>query len=121
MKLQRLKNKVLLTTGKLPRNTPIRDTHISFQIPYAYNYITKLCRQQAQSFNMMRIYMLAIFDKAKHDTEDIRHLNWAVVRHMTVLVIKLPLQPELPSIRHNLLYRPWTKGGLMYVLYMCEL
>jgi hypothetical protein len=48
MKLQRLQNKVLRTTGKFPRNTPIHDMQISFQIPYVYHYITKLCRQQAQ-------------------------------------------------------------------------
>jgi hypothetical protein len=48
MKLQRLENKVLRTIGIFPRNIPIRDKHISFQIPYIYEYITKLCRQQAQ-------------------------------------------------------------------------
>jgi hypothetical protein len=47
MKLQRLQNKVLRTTGKFPRNTPIRDMHISLQIPYVYD-ITKLCIQLAQ-------------------------------------------------------------------------
>jgi hypothetical protein len=48
MELQRLQNKVLRTTGKFPRNTPIRDMHISFQMPYVYNFITKLCKQQAK-------------------------------------------------------------------------
>jgi hypothetical protein len=48
--------------------------------------------------------MLAILDKAKPDTENIRDLNLAVVRHMAVQMIKLPLQPELPLIGHNLLY-----------------
>jgi hypothetical protein len=48
MKLQRLQNKVLRTTGKCPRNTMIRDMHITFQISYVYDYITNLCRQQAQ-------------------------------------------------------------------------
>jgi hypothetical protein len=48
MKLQRLQNKVLRTTDKFPRNTPIRNIHISLQIPYVYDYITKLCRHQAQ-------------------------------------------------------------------------
>jgi hypothetical protein len=48
MKLQCLQNKVLRTIGKFPRNTPIPDMLISLQIPYIYNYITKLCRQQAQ-------------------------------------------------------------------------
>jgi hypothetical protein len=44
MKFQRLQNKVLCTIGKFQRNTPIRDMHI----PYVYDYITKLSRQQAQ-------------------------------------------------------------------------
>jgi hypothetical protein len=48
LKLQLLQNKVLRTIGKLPRRTPIRDLHLAFQIPYVYDYITKLCRQQAE-------------------------------------------------------------------------
>jgi hypothetical protein len=48
MKLQRLQNKVLLNTGKFPRNTQIRDMHISFQIPYVYDFKAKLCKQQAK-------------------------------------------------------------------------
>jgi hypothetical protein len=48
MKLHRLQNKVLRTIDKFPRNTLIRDMHISLQIPNVYDYITKLCRQQAQ-------------------------------------------------------------------------
>jgi hypothetical protein len=59
--------------------------------------------------------MFAILDKTKHDTENIRHLNLTVVRHMTVQVIKLVLQPELPLIGHNLLYRAWTKRCLICV------
>jgi hypothetical protein len=27
------------------KNTPIRDMHISLQIPYVHDYITKLCKQ----------------------------------------------------------------------------
>jgi hypothetical protein len=45
--LQRLKNKVLCTTGKFARCTPIRDLHMAFILLYVYDYITKLCRQQA--------------------------------------------------------------------------
>jgi hypothetical protein len=69
----------------------------------------------------MRIAMFTRLDKAKPDTENIRNLNLAVVRHMGVPVIKLVLQPELPLIRHNLLYRAWTERGLIYVLYIYEL
>jgi hypothetical protein len=52
--------------------------------------------------------VFAILDKAKPDTENIRYLNLAVVRHMTVQVIKLVLQPELP-LRANLLFKPGMK------------
>jgi hypothetical protein len=48
MKLQCLQNKVLRTIGKFPRNTQIRDMHISFQIPYVYDIITELCKQEAK-------------------------------------------------------------------------
>jgi hypothetical protein len=49
VKLQRLQNKVLRTIGNLPRSTPIRDLHMAFNIPYEYDYITKLWRQQAEA------------------------------------------------------------------------
>jgi hypothetical protein len=47
-KLQRLLNKVLRTSGKFPRCTPGRELHISFQVPFIYDYVTKLRRQQAE-------------------------------------------------------------------------
>jgi hypothetical protein len=65
--------------------------------------------------------MLAILEKANPDTENIRDVSLAVVRHVTAQVIKLVLQPELPLIGHNLLYRACTKRGLIYVLYIYEL
>jgi hypothetical protein len=48
MKLQRLQNKVLHTIDNFPRRTPIRDMYVTFQIPYDYDYITKICGKQAQ-------------------------------------------------------------------------
>jgi hypothetical protein len=48
LKLQRLQNKVLRTIGNLPRCTLVRDMHVAFQIRYVYDYITKLCRKQAE-------------------------------------------------------------------------
>jgi hypothetical protein len=44
MRLQRLQNKVLRTIGNFPRRTPVR----AFKVPYVQDYITKLCRQQAE-------------------------------------------------------------------------
>jgi hypothetical protein len=48
LKLQRLQKKVLRTIGNFPRRTPVRELHKAFDIPYIYDYITKLCRQQAE-------------------------------------------------------------------------
>jgi hypothetical protein len=38
----------IVEIGKFPRNTPIRNMHISLQIPYVYDFTTKLCKQQAK-------------------------------------------------------------------------
>jgi hypothetical protein len=48
LKLQRLKNRVLRAAGNFPRCTPVRNSHTAVNVPYVYNYITKLCRQQAE-------------------------------------------------------------------------
>jgi hypothetical protein len=53
--------------------------------------------------------MFTILDKAKPDTENIRDLHFVVARHMTVQVIKLVLQSEVPLRGHNLLYKPGLK------------
>jgi len=43
----RLQNKILRTIGNLLRGTPTRDMHVACKVPYLYDFITKLCRQQA--------------------------------------------------------------------------
>jgi hypothetical protein len=48
LKFQRMQNKVLRTIGNFPRRTPFRDLHTAFNLPYVYDYITKLCRRQAE-------------------------------------------------------------------------
>jgi hypothetical protein len=48
LKLQRLQNKVLFNNGNFQRRTPVRDLHMNFKLLYIYDYITKLCRQQAK-------------------------------------------------------------------------
>jgi hypothetical protein len=48
LKLQLQQNWFLRTTGNVPRRTPIRELHVAFKILYFYDFITKLCRQQAQ-------------------------------------------------------------------------
>jgi hypothetical protein len=46
--LQRLQNKVLWTTGNLARCTPTSGLRVAFKIPYIYDFVTKLCRQQTE-------------------------------------------------------------------------
>jgi hypothetical protein len=48
LKLQRLQNKVLRTTDNFSRHTPVLVLHVAFKIPYVFDFITKLCRQQAE-------------------------------------------------------------------------
>jgi hypothetical protein len=47
LKLQRLQNKVLRTIGNLPRRIPTRYLYMAFKIPYLYDFVTKLCKEQA--------------------------------------------------------------------------
>jgi hypothetical protein len=76
MKLQRLQNKVLRTIGNYLRCTPVRDFHMAFQIPFVYNYITKLCRQQAEVIQ-------------NHDNENDRTTGQGEVRHRKYKRLKL--------------------------------
>jgi hypothetical protein len=48
LKLQRSQNMVLRTIGNFPRHMPVCELHKDFNIQYIYDYITKLCRQQAK-------------------------------------------------------------------------
>jgi hypothetical protein len=43
LKLQGLQNKVLRTTGNFPGHAPVSELQKAFNIPYVYDYITKLC------------------------------------------------------------------------------
>jgi hypothetical protein len=48
MKLQRLQNRILRAIRNLDRCTLVCEMHVSFEIPYVYDYITKLCKTQAE-------------------------------------------------------------------------
>jgi hypothetical protein len=47
LKLQCLQNEILCTIGEFPKCTSVHKLHVAFQVLYIYDYITKLCRQQA--------------------------------------------------------------------------
>jgi hypothetical protein len=48
LNLERLHNRVLRTIGNLDKSTPYPELHVALIIPYLYDYITKLCRTQAE-------------------------------------------------------------------------
>jgi hypothetical protein len=67
LKLQHLLNKVLRTIGNFPRSTPVCDLHMALNLPYVYNYITKLCRQQAEVIQKHENeYVNSIRQEARH-------------------------------------------------------
>jgi hypothetical protein len=68
LKLQRLPNKVLRTIGNVPRCTPVRDMHTAFNLPYVYDCIIKLCRQQVEVIQ-------------NHENEHVRGIGQGEVRH----------------------------------------
>jgi hypothetical protein len=45
---------------------------MAFRLPYIYYYITKLCRQQAKSYKIMKMQMFGTLDKAKPNTGNIK-------------------------------------------------
>jgi hypothetical protein len=74
--LQCLQNKVLHTTGNLPNCTSVRDMHVAFQISYVYNYITKLCRRQAEIIH-------------NHENENVRNIGQGETPHRKHKRLKL--------------------------------
>jgi hypothetical protein len=76
LKLQHLQNKVLRTIGNFPRHTSVSELHKAFNIPYIYDYITKLCRKQAQIIQ-------------NHGTANVRNIGQGKPRHRKFKRLKL--------------------------------
>jgi hypothetical protein len=76
LKLQRLQNKVLHTIGYFSRCTPVHDLHTTFNLPYVYNRITKLCRKQAEGIQ-------------DHENEHVRSIRLGDARHRKYKRLKL--------------------------------
>jgi hypothetical protein len=76
LKLKRLKKKVLRTTDSFPRRTTIRDFFFAFQIHFVYDYIMKLCRQQAKVIQ-------------NNDNENVRSIGQGETHHRKNKRLKL--------------------------------
>jgi hypothetical protein len=55
MKLQRLQNGDFCTIHNFPRRASVRDMHVDFKLPYAYDHIKK-----HKSFTIMKVHVLNI-------------------------------------------------------------
>jgi hypothetical protein len=75
LKLQRLQNKVLLTTGNFPRRAPVRDLHMAFKLPCTYAYKI-LCRQQVEVIQ-------------NHENENVHNIGQGEPRHRKYRRLKL--------------------------------
>jgi hypothetical protein len=68
MKLQLLQNRVLRNIGNFPRRTSVQELLKAFDIPYIYDYITKLSRQQAEVMQ-------------NHENTNVRNIGHGEARH----------------------------------------
>jgi hypothetical protein len=59
-----------------PRCTPVRDLHAAFNLPHVYDYITKLCRQQAEVIQ-------------NYDNDYVRGIGQGEARHRKYKRLKL--------------------------------
>jgi hypothetical protein len=76
LKLQRVQNKVLCTTGNFPRHTSIPDMHVAFYVSYVYEYVTKLCRRLAEIIQ-------------NHENENVRNTGEVETPHRKFKRLKL--------------------------------
>jgi hypothetical protein len=76
LKFQRMQNKVLRTIGNFPRRTSVRDLHTAFSLPVVYDYVTKLCRRQAEVIQT-------------HENEHVRGVRQGEARHRNYKRFKL--------------------------------
>jgi hypothetical protein len=76
LKLQRLQNRVLRTIGNFPWRTPVRELHKAFSIPYVYDYMAKLSRQQAEVIQ-------------NHENANVRNIGQGEARHRKYKRLKL--------------------------------
>jgi hypothetical protein len=75
-KLQRLLNRVLGAICNFDRSTAVRDLPLAFKIQYVYDYMTKLCRRQAEVI-------------PNHENSNVRATGQGEPRHRKYKKVKL--------------------------------
>jgi hypothetical protein len=72
--------------GHFPRRTSVRELHVAFEIPYVYDFIPKLCRQQAEVIQNHVNPNVRNIGQGEAQHRKYKRLNLAAVRHTTVQV-----------------------------------
>jgi hypothetical protein len=103
LKFQRMQNKVLRTFGKFQSCTSDRELHMALKVPPIYDYVAKLCKQQAEVIHIMITQIFATSQNVKLERENINCSSLAAVKRMTVQVTGEPLYKELHELGHDLL------------------
>jgi hypothetical protein len=68
--------RVLRAIGNIDRRTPVHDLHLALKISYVYDYITTLCRRQAEVI-------------LNHKNPNVRAIGQREVRHRKYKRLKL--------------------------------
>jgi hypothetical protein len=76
IKLQSLQNKIFRTICNYSMRTPVCEMHMVFHLPYVYDYMTKLCRQQKGVI-------------LNHDNENVHDIGQSEARHRKYERLKL--------------------------------
>jgi len=63
---------------------------MAFQIPYVYDFITKICRKQAEVIQNHDNANVQNMGKTKPNIRNIKGSNLVAVRHAIIQVSKLP-------------------------------
>jgi hypothetical protein len=101
--LQRLQNKVL-RTGNFPRHTPVCELYNAFNIPYIYDYITKLCKKQGKIIQHHGNANIRNIGQGEQRHRKLKRLKLGGGQVSTVQVFRLMLQCRLQMMEHDLLY-----------------
>jgi hypothetical protein len=90
LKLQRLQSRVLRIVGNLPRRTPTRALHLTFHIPYVYDYVTKIRRKEAEVIQNHDNINFRNMGKNEAQRRKHKSSDLVAVRHTILQVSKLP-------------------------------
>jgi hypothetical protein len=84
LKLQRLENRVLHAIENLDRCSSVLELHVVYNIPYAYDNITKLCSTQAELILNHINPNACDTGQGQPGVGSVRGLNLAAVRPTTI-------------------------------------